>query len=530
MARPSVPRTGGRRGLASDTMTPERILATQPAQPLHTAPLSVVVGIVASLQRAVFPALLVFFGTGLDGWSVLMASLVFIIVILAGAIGSYIGWRRLTYLVGENDIRVESGILSRTARSVPYERIQDVSLSQPLLARIFGLVEVKFETGAGGSEDIALAFLTTDEGERLRQLVRERRDDEAAPVTGGETSGPVVRPLDHGDGEASTLFAMRPGRLVIFGLFEFSLAALAVLLGALQYLSSFTDLDPWDLDFWQQRFGEQSEVITTMGRSAQFSLFVSTMFAILALGLAAGLLRTFARDWDFLLERTGRGFRRRRGLFTRTDVVMPVHRVQALEIGTKLIRYRFGWHSLSFVSLAGDNASSNHQVAPFAQMVEIAPIVAAAGFALPNEHAGWQRASTAYRNDKAMLDSLLWLAITGVVAAFAPPGLFLIPLGIAVIMVAANLYAWEFRRHAIDAKQLYAVRGVFAPQSQIANRLKLHSAEISQGPLGRLRGYATLNLGLAGGEFLIAGLPVERARELRRSVMETITATDFANI
>jgi putative membrane protein len=66
-----------------------------------------------------------------------------------------------------------------------------------------------------------------------------------------------------------------------------------------------------------------------MGRSAQFSLFVSTMFAILALGLAAGLLRTFARDWDFLLERTGRGFRRRRGLFTRTDVVMPVHRVPA---------------------------------------------------------------------------------------------------------------------------------------------------------------------------------------------------------
>jgi putative membrane protein len=490
----------------------------------------VVVGIVASLQRAVFPALLVFFGTGLDGWSVLMAGFVFVMVIVAGAVGSYIGWRRLTYIVGENDIRVESGILSRAARSVPYERIQDVSLSEPLLARMFGLVEVKFETGAGESEDIALAFLTTEEGERLRQLVRERRDDETAPATHSDASEPASQPAKRSEENASTLFAMRPGRLFIFGLFEFSLAALAVLLGALQYGSSFTDLDPWDLDFWQERFGEQSEVITEMGRSAQFSLFLSAMFAIILLGLAAGLFRTFAREWDFLLERTARGFRRRRGLFTRTDVVMPVHRVQALEIGTKLIRYRFGWHSLSFVSLAGDNASSNHQVAPFAKMAEIAPIVAAAGFALPDDRADWQRASTAYRNDKALLDALLWLAITGVVAVFAPPGLFLIPLGIAVIMVAANLYAWEFRRHALDAKQLYAVRGVFAPQSQIATRLKLHSAEISQGPLGRLRGYATLNLGLAGGEFLIAGLPVERARELRRAVMETITATDFAHI
>ena len=32
-------------------------------------------------------------------------------------------------MTGENDIRVESGIISRAARSVPYERIQDVSLA-----------------------------------------------------------------------------------------------------------------------------------------------------------------------------------------------------------------------------------------------------------------------------------------------------------------------------------------------------------------------------------------------------------------
>ena len=75
-----------------------------------------------------------------------------------------------------------------------------------------------------------------------------------------------------------------------------------------------------------------------------------------------------------------------------------------------------------------------------------------------------------------------------------------------------------------------AISGVLSPQSRIANRLKLHSAEIAQGPIARRRGYATLHLGQAGGEFAIAGIPVERAREVRRKVLQTIAGTDFSQL
>ena len=59
--------------------------------------------------------------------------------------------------------------------------------------------------------------------------------------------------------------------------------------------------------------------------------------------MVTGPVRTFLRDWDFRLDRTAKGFRRRRGLFTRTDVVMPAHRVQALRFTTGIMRRRFGW-------------------------------------------------------------------------------------------------------------------------------------------------------------------------------------------
>ena len=75
-----------------------------------------------------------------------------------------------------------------------------------------------------------------------------------------------------------------------------------------------------------------------------------------------------------------------------------------------------------------------------------------------------------------------------------------------------------------------SMRGVLSPKTQLATRLKLHSVEISQGPIARLRGYATLHLGLAGGTFAIPGVPLERAREVRSKVLETIAATDFSQL
>ncbi|MGY6550880.1 MAG: PH domain-containing protein [Erythrobacter sp.] len=512
--RASVPRLGK----AADGASPPAAPRAQ-----RTAPLSVLVGIIASLRGAILPAIAISFASDM-GVAAGLGALVFIAGL--GSLLAFLNWQRLTYVVSDTDIRVESGIFSRQARSVPFERIQDVSLAEPLLARLFALVAVKFETGAGGAEDLSLAFLSAAEGERLRELVRERRDADSAPAAGADDAALAASAAE----PVQRLFAMGPGRIFTFGVFEFSLAAFAVLLGVMQYLSSFTDLDPWDFEYWLGWAGEQSEWLGNLGRSLQLTLLLIGLASVIVLGFAAGLFRTFSREWGFVLERTARGLRRRRGLFTRTDVVMPLHRVQALVIATRLVRYRFGWHSLSIVSLASDNESASHIAAPFATLDEIAPIVAAVGFRLPDDRADWHHASTAYRTDKAVIDALFWVMIAGGVAVFAPLGFALIPLGVALIVFAANLYAWEFRRHAIDASQIFATQGVLAPQSRIATRLKLHSAEIAQGPIARARGYATLHLGLAGGELAIAGLPIERARSLRREIMETICATDFAHI
>jgi len=535
-----IPRTGGGpaaghepvgRAASGPWATAKSDADTTP-QPRHTAPLSVVVGAVQSAQGAILPALFVAFSSRSSGiWIGVAAGLALAAI---GALFAYISWRRLTYTIQQQDIRVESGVLSRSARSVPYERIQDVSLEQGFIPRLFGLVAVKFETGSGGGEDLSLAFLKEAEGEKLRRLVRERRDTRETTAADGHAGHtPAAARADGGE----KLFAMGPRRLFTFGLFEFSLAVFAVLGGLLQYADSFFDVEIWDPDVWQVFFEDQAGIIAALGPSAQVIGAIAGLIGVFLIGSATGLVRVFLREWNFLLERTARGFRRRRGMFTRTDVVMPIHRVQGIHIATRAIRYRFGWHSLRFVSLAQDAGASSHVVAPFAKLDEIEPIVAAAGFHLPGDDADWHHASQRYLVDDVVLD-MIWIAIAGIVGwalvdAYAPEwsdAVIGITLMIAGLSAIVDGIAWQFRRHTLDATQIAARSGILSPRSQIATRLKLHSVEIAQGPIARLRGYATLHLGQAGGVFAIPGVPIDRAREVRRRVLETIAATDFSRL
>ena len=496
---------------------------------LNTDPKTVVVGLLASIQNAILPTLAITFGTG--GIGSFVAIPVAAAIIIIGTFFAYISWKRLTYTIGQADIRVESGVLSRAARSVPYERIQDVSLEQKLLPRLLGLVAVKFETGAGGGEDLALAYLTEERGEELRQLVRERRDSKEA-AEASETGQERAH-----EEEAEPLFTMGPGRLFTFGLFEFSLAIFAVVGVAFQYVDSLDLVDFFRREFWQGLMEDYGIDIGALDRSMQVAGVVISLVALFFIGTITGMVRVFTREWGFLLERTARGFRRRRGLFTKTDVVMPIHRVQGVRIGTRLLRYRFGWHSLSFVSLAQDMGASSHVVAPFAKLHEIAPIAEAAGFTLPDDSTDWRRASEKYLLDSAIGDALKF--VIPAIAAYIATGIYSpewTSLAVGAILVLAgvsailNVLAWRYQRHALDERQIVSARGVLSPRSQIATRLKLHSVEIAQGPIARWRGYATVYLGQAGGIFAIPGVPLERAREVRAKVMETIAATDFSQL
>jgi putative membrane protein len=506
-------------------------VAVAPVEWRRTSPLSFVVRAIVGLRNLIFPAAAILFGS--QGWDrggaftlVTLAAMVLITWLF-----TWIAWRHFRYQVGEHDIRVERGLISRSARAVPYERIQDVSLEQKPVPRLFGMVEVRFETGAGGKDEIKIGYVTAEEADALRETVRARKRGEAAGAA--EAAQPRAEP-------SRTLFAMDLRRLLTFGLFEFSLVAFAVIGGALQQFDFLLPFDIWNFESWLELLAGPGHWLQELGVAAQ-AIGVMLALAVLGIvGLVTGLGRTVLRDWGFRLDETPKGLRRRRGLLTRTDTVMPVHRVQALKVTTRILRRRWGWHALEAVSLAQDAKSSHHVIVPFAQMSEIVPVIGVAGFDLPDGDTHWHRPSPRFRFDRALLGALPLIVGAVVLAAVRP----LFPaeaatgslLGVAALAGLAALVALRERflsrydRHAIDGERIYVRRGWLAPRLDIASRVKLQSVEIAQGPIARRRGYASLVFGIAGGTLEIGGLPLADARLIRDGVLYSIAGVDFSRL
>ena len=484
------------------------------------------IAFVSGLPQLLFPLLAAVFGARKSDNPALIPIMVAAVLALS-LFYRWLIWLRFRYHVGDDDIRVEKGILNRTARSIPYERIQDVSIQQKPLARIMGLSEVKFETGGGDGDDAKLSFVTLDEANRLRALVRSRK---AGVAVVQNISGMVVSE------DAETLFAMDGKRVFILGLYSFSLVIFAVLGGFAQQFDFLLPFDFWDLKRWvglAEDSGVRVSTINGVGMAGQLILAFGAFTSLIFIGFATGVVRTFLREHGFRLTQTSKGFRRRRGLFTLTDVVMPAHRVQAAVVQTGPIRKRSGWHSLKFVSLAQDSKEeSNYVAAPLATLDELWRIAKAAGIDAPNGEEGLHTgAKLHWIIQLALLVPPLLIAMAALLIfadRYLAPMLFLSLL----LVIAACLFWCDWRRYrfGLDTQQLYLRRGWWRQQLTLAPQIKVQSMEIAQGPLARRYGLASLKFGIAGGTLEMVALPLSTAQAIRAAVMEKVADVDYSAI
>ena len=211
-----------------------------PPERLH--PFFLLTGLSGSLRGVggAYAALAYLFVTGRFGTALAVASAMLVLMMVA----VFIYWRRFEFRVGENEIRIDSGILSRTHRSIPFDRIQDVDITQGPVARLLGLARVRFETGASaGEEEGVLRAIGLERAGQLRDLVRARRSQPAAPA-GEAAEAPA-------EAEPEPVYVMSPKRLLLAGTFNFSLALLAGLFGLAQTFGDALGFNPFSRSFWR---------------------------------------------------------------------------------------------------------------------------------------------------------------------------------------------------------------------------------------------------------------------------------------
>ena len=484
-------------------MTGSSAVDTAPAERLH--PLYLLTALPKTLRSAWgLIAGAAVLGSQGRWWLVGVVAAGFVIFSIGGLL---LNWLKLEYRVGADELRIDSGFLSRTSRAIPFDRVTDVDLEQGPLHRLFGLARVRFETGASAgakNEDGVLDTISLARAEALRDHVRARRG-QSAPLAAIEA-----------ESDTAPLFAMDKRRVAIAGLFNFSLAVVAGLFGITQTFGDVLGFDPFKRAFWisiADRAGPLQELII----AHQFIAFIGGGILLSLLGVATGMVRTTLREHGFRLDRTGTGLRRRRGLITLTDVTVPVRRVQAALLASGPIRRIFGWCELKLQSLAMDGAKGDHVVAPLARSAEAATILTSLGWPAAPSAGTWSRVSIAHVTSLAAL-----LALPAVVAIVV--GLLVQPLVIlwavgAVIAVATRWLGWRQTRYTLSDKSLFIETGWWRRRRAIVPTRNIQSVELAESFWGRAFGICTLRLGIAGGGGFSAhhvpALPQTEAQHLR---------------
>jgi putative membrane protein len=294
------------------------------------------------------------------GW-VLLATVV------GGAGFGTASWLRTKYWIEGDELRVDTGVLTRQSRRIRVDRLQGIDIVQPFVARLFGLAELKMDVAGGGAREGSLAFLPLAEAQRLRETLLARRDavrlGEVRPASLPATAERVVARLDVATLLMSLVLSPETIGFVAAGV------ALGVLFGLVGELGGLAGVLPVALGFaWTQ----------LRRLSAYHRFTVLTMHDATTPAGPAGPAGSGASG-----AAGPTGLQVRRGLFDRETATIWLSRVQGVVVSEPWMWRPFGWARLD-VAIAGyggegrnggPTASTVMPVAPMATVRELARIL-----------------------------------------------------------------------------------------------------------------------------------------------------------
>jgi putative membrane protein len=241
---------------------------------------------------------------GLDGGTVTVVALVVGVTLLSLATAA-LSWWRFTYADGPASVVVTRGLLSRSVRTVPNDRIRGVEVEAPLLHRLFGLVRVRIDAAAGAvngkDEELVVDGLPRGEGDRLRTAVLTHR---SAPVPDGDA-----------DPEPEEHFARFDNRWLLYAPLVGSY--LAVPLAGVGALFRLAQELP-------RRFQPDVDGMQLSG--------VRPLLVVLGISLvllvAGSIIGAAVVNWGFRLTRQGGSLVATRGLVTRRHTELEIDRIR----------------------------------------------------------------------------------------------------------------------------------------------------------------------------------------------------------
>jgi putative membrane protein len=302
---------------------------------------------------------------------ILLVLLILLGVLAVLIVAFWLVWRFQQFRISDEYVEVRKGIVFRSHRRAPLDRVQGVNLTRPFPARLIGMAKLEV-VGAGTDANVPLEYLSTPKAETVRKDIlrlasgaRAAREGRQAPAAGQSTqpgsgtphtmrsqlvgsmnegvSG-IIGGVDLDDVAPESVVKIPTGRLVgsqlLTGVlwFGFFLVLFAAMLS----------------------FVIPAILSDTSGPEATFAILGVTLGVGIPLVIATVAITwaQISKSLRYSIAPTPDGIRITYGLFTTITETIPPGRIFAAEVSQSLLWRPFGWWTIKINRMTGKSVSA----------------------------------------------------------------------------------------------------------------------------------------------------------------------------
>ncbi len=479
-------------------------------------PISLLFVVVSKLRQWIIPVGVGLFSAREGNLLVISLGLVAFAILLGFAITRYF---TLRFRLAGGELQVRSGILFKSSRTVPVNRIQNIDLVQNVMHRIFRVAEVRIETASGKEPEAVLQVLSLADVEQLRASVFAQANagvmglseadssvgtsNEDSSVTQAVAAGPTL-PLER---PQHLLLAISLKQLALAGLTSNrGFLLVPIVLGTLYEARGLTRS-------YRDQFRISSEDFYINRLPSGLSAWMIFVWLATAFVASIVLLKLFSFAWFVLrfygyqLWSVGDDLRIGCGLLTKVSATIPRSRIQFISIHRSWLGRRLGLAAIRIETAGGggsehENASQSvgrRWFVPVISESQLVPLIEhlRPGIEWRESQFNWQPLSPRARTRLQRFGLIATVVLTLVAGLIWPPW------GAAIGIVLLPAFLWLAGRHA-KAMRYARCGSLVVYRSGLLNRKcscafidKIQALRLNESPFDRRWGMATLSVDTA---------------------------------
>ena len=244
---------------------------------------------------------------------------------------AFVSFKVYRYRLTADNIEIRSGIFSKKYLNLPFSRVQNVKIEQPIYYRLTGHACLQLDTAGSAKNEAKLVAIKLDFAQQLKIRIQSQVQNNTLVTNQVDTCANSKEQLDQSQDSAVTIETMLNTRklsdLVIHGITS---NRIWILLGGLApfYNNIFNSAGEWlttlGIDLTEV-FSLQTHSLLEVGLYA-LSLTMLVMFVLVGFSVIGAIISFYG----YTLSKLDDKYIRRSGLFTKHEVSMGLSRLQMI--------------------------------------------------------------------------------------------------------------------------------------------------------------------------------------------------------